>query len=194
MSATDPLTTVDRELAHLRWQVNALQHRCNELLFENRALRAGKSRLTGQVSAFMHAGDQPRLERPGVPPDTVVRLRAEIIVEEAFETAAACFTYCGDTFTQLQSEIAGFIRRCKPAINLVKLADGLADLMYVAEGAFITFGIDSGPVLDEVQRSNMEKTIPPIVRDPVTNKILKPAGWTPPDLATVLRAQGWSGL
>lgn len=51
---------------------------------------------------------------------------------------------------------------------------------------------------DEVQRSNEAKAIEQpdgsfkVVRR-ADGKILKPPGWTPPDIAGVLRAHGWKG-
>lgn len=44
----------------------------------------------------------------------------------------------------------------------------------------------------EVQRSNMAKVVDgKVVRDPDTGKILKPEGWTPPDIAGVLSSRMW---
>ncbi|MCW2092456.1 UNVERIFIED_ORG: putative HAD superfamily Cof-like phosphohydrolase [Rhodococcus erythropolis] len=49
------------------------------------------------------------------------------------------------------------------------------------------YGIPLQAVWDEVQRSNMAKVVDGVVvRDPVTNKILKPDGWTAPDITGVL--------
>ncbi|MFD6517631.1 hypothetical protein [Rhodococcus sp. NPDC060176] len=54
-----------------------------------------------------------------------------------------------------------------------------------------TLGIPLQAVWDEVQRSNMAKVVEGVVvRDPVTNKILKPDGWTAPDIAGVLERAG----
>ena len=64
---------------------------------------------------------------------------------------------------------------------LAEVADGLADLIYVAVGAALELGIPLAAVWAEVHRSNMAKVRPPIrVRE--DGKILKPEGWTPPDV------------
>ncbi|NIQ95452.1 MAG: nucleoside triphosphate pyrophosphohydrolase family protein, partial [Desulfuromonadales bacterium] len=42
-------------------------------------------------------------------------------------------------------------------LNIELTADALADLIYVAIGAAITYGIDLRPVWEEVHRTNMAK-------------------------------------
>jgi len=68
------------------------------------------------------------------------------------------------------------------------LSDGLADLIYVCVGCALEYGIPLDRVGDEVQRSNMAKVDPltGAVRRRLDGKILKPEGWTPPDIAGVM--------
>lgn len=94
------------------------------------------------------------------------QLRAELIREEAMETFGA-------------------IR----AGDLVGAADGLCDLIYVCLGAAVTFGMRLGPIFEAVHSSNMAKEGGGTRAD---GKILKPVGWTPPDVAGLLRKQGWN--
>jgi predicted HAD superfamily Cof-like phosphohydrolase len=88
-------------------------------------------------------------------------LRADLIEEEAAETCAA-------------------IR----AGDLLGAIDGLCDLLYVVHSSALEFGIDLDPFWSEVHRTNMAKVGGPVRED---GKRLKPDGWTPPDLAGVLR-------
>lgn len=74
------------------------------------------------------------------------------------------------------------------ANDLEDIADGLADLLYVVLGAAVCYGIDMGPVFDEVHAANMRKLDGP--KDPATGKQLKPVGWVGPDISGVLKAQG----
>lgn len=76
-------------------------------------------------------------------------------------------------------------------VDLVEFADALADLDYVIEGTRLEFGINGAPIAAEVHRSNLSKLGPngPMLRE--DGKILKPPGWTPPDIAGELRKQGW---
>lgn len=71
--------------------------------------------------------------------------------------------------------------------DLIGIADALADLAYVVYGAALTHGIDLDAVLREVHRSNMAKLQPDgTVKTREDGKVLKPEGWTPPDIAGVL--------
>ena len=101
-------------------------------------------------------------ERPTIPADLGTRmLRVRLIAEE--------------------------LREFDSATNLVAVADALGDLAYVVYGAALAYGIDLGPVLEEIHRSNMSKAVGQKRED---GKVEKGDGWTPPDLARVLRAQG----
>ncbi len=139
---------------------------------------------------FHRTFDVPILDVPTVPSDERVRLRASLIVEECLEFLEACFdqTNSVDAFRLAQSKqrlkelvVFGAIK-----VDLPEAADALADIAYVVEGANLEFGIDSGPVLDEVHRANMAKVGGPIRED---GKRLKPPRWRGPDIERVLRKQ-----
>lgn len=72
--------------------------------------------------------------------------------------------------------------------DLVGVADAIADLIYVLVGTAHEFGIPLEAVWEEVQRSNMAKVdaMTGKVRRREDGKILKPDGWTPPDIASIL--------
>jgi predicted HAD superfamily Cof-like phosphohydrolase len=71
--------------------------------------------------------------------------------------------------------------------DIIGIADALADLAYVVYGAALTHGIDLDAVLAEVHRSNMAKLqADGSVRRRADGKVLKPEGWTPPNIAEVL--------
>ena len=72
--------------------------------------------------------------------------------------------------------------------DIVEVADGIADAIYVILGTAIEYGIDARPIWDEVQRTNMAKEGGGVRED---GKILKPDGWIPPDIGSLLVAQGW---
>lgn len=72
------------------------------------------------------------------------------------------------------------------ANDLIEVLDGLCDVLYVTLGAFEAIGVDAQTLFDEVHRTNMAKIGGPV--DPVTGKQLKPPGWKPPDLASLLDA------
>ena len=67
--------------------------------------------------------------------------------------------------------------------DLVAIADALADILYVAYGTAVTYGIDLDAVVAEVHRSNMSKLGPdgqPMLRS--DGKVLKPSTYRPPDI------------
>lgn len=70
--------------------------------------------------------------------------------------------------------------------DIPAVADGLADLIYVALGTAITYGIDLREVWEEVHAANMRKEGGAVRED---GKILKPEGWVPPNIKDVLDKQ-----
>lgn len=110
------------------------------------------------VEEFHRALNIPIADTPGIRRG---ELRAELIREEAKETVRAIED--GD---------------------LIQAIDGLCDLLCVVYGAALEFGIrDLSPFWAEVHRTNMAKAGGPVRED---GKVLKPEGWTPPDLEGVL--------
>ncbi|MFB7596098.1 MazG nucleotide pyrophosphohydrolase domain-containing protein [Streptomyces sp. NPDC056160] len=75
---------------------------------------------------------------------------------------------------------------------LDRLAHELADVVYVAYGTALVHGIDLDEVIAEIHRSNMTKLGPDgrIARR-ADGKVLKGDHYEAPDVAAVLRRQGW---
>lgn len=196
--SVDDLRELLEEARHNAEQITDLQQRLTAYEIEMRAVRARETTLSGQVAAFMYALNQPVREKPGIPSDELVRLRAELILEEAFEYITACLDLSdvrdsvNDPIANYPSEMIEAIRRAPIRVDLVKLADACADLDYVVTGARHTFGISGRQIADEVHYSNLLKLGGPV--DPKTGKVLKPKGWTPPDVEGCLREQGWDGV
>ena len=65
--------------------------------------------------------------------------------------------------------------------DAVKIADALGDIVYVAVGTAVTYGIPFDAVLRAVHVSNMTK-----VNTPDEAKLVKGPGYVPPDIAGVL--------
>ncbi len=72
--------------------------------------------------------------------------------------------------------------------DLVEIADALADLIYIAYGTAVAYGIPLDKVFAEVHRSNMAKLVDGKVIRRDDGKVLKPAGWTPPNIKSILDA------
>ena len=81
------------------------------------------------------------------------------------------------------SELVSAMAEC----DLVEIADGIADLLYVVVGTGLCYGIPMKKVFDQVHANNMTKMGPSgeIVRD-LSGKIQKPEGFEPIDLSWIL--------
>jgi predicted HAD superfamily Cof-like phosphohydrolase len=146
-----------------------------------------------QVAEFHTALEVKDPTTPTIPSDERVRLRAALIAEEFFETMQAMFSRVErNNISDLHSKMKDIIEHGWIRVDMVEVADGMADLDYVVEGTRLELGIDGAPVAAEVHRSNMAKFVSEPVWAP-NGKRLKPAGWTPPDIAGELRKQGWKG-
>lgn len=123
------------------------------------------------VIDFHIACDQPVEDIPAFPNKSRVKLRHELISEEWKE-----------------------YQKAEEEEDIVEIADAIGDLIYVLIGAALEYGIPLAKVWEEIQRSNMAKV------DPVTGKvlkredgkILKPEGWTPPNIAAALNYPNYS--
>ena len=113
---------------------------------------------------FHRATDTFIGNKPALPSADICRLRYSLIKEELSEALSA-----------IAHE------------DLVDLADGIGDSIVVLIGTAISYGIDIRPVWDEIHRTNMAKVGGPRRSD---GKILKPEGWKPPDIESILIAQG----
>ena len=129
---------------------------------------AGLSDAMLAVAAFHAAFDLPRQSSPSLNvSDELAQLRVDLLVEEVGEFADAT-------------------KRRDP----VAMADALGDIVYVAYGAAVTYGMDLDAVLAEIHRSNMSKLGAdgsPVLRE--DGKVLKSSRYRPPNIARVLAEQ-----
>ena len=71
--------------------------------------------------------------------------------------------------------------------DMVEIADACADLTWVIEGLENTLSIPQQEVWDEVARSNLAKiSSDGKVHKRQDGKVLKPEGWTPPNIKSIL--------
>ncbi|MFD0856890.1 MazG nucleotide pyrophosphohydrolase domain-containing protein [Actinomadura adrarensis] len=126
------------------------------------------SGFTALVSRFHAAFGLPRQQRPSTHVDEdVKKLRRALLEEETRELDEAM-----------------------DADDLVAIADALGDIVYVALGTAVTYGIDLDAVLAEVHRSNMSKLGPegrPLLDK--AGKVIKSDQYFRPNIADVLARQ-----
>lgn len=115
--------------------------------------------------AFGVDGDR---KTPGVPSLEVANLRYELLREEFLEYMDAVID-----------------------ADVIEVADALADIVYLAYGSARSYGIPLDAVLAEVHRTNMAKLVEGKVLRREDGKVIKPEGWTPPNIAAVLAPYGY---
>lgn len=120
--------------------------------------------------------DEKRYDQLGV--DLYVKLIKEEAVTELDEAVAL-------------SALPGEAEKDFRVRRMVKLADVALDTIVVAIGLLESMGLDGEPLWDEVIRSNMAKIDPEtgLVDKREDGKVLKPEGWTPPDLRRLIVEQ-----
>nr|WBO80730.1 hypothetical protein SBE_004533 [Streptomyces sp. SBE_14.2] len=123
------------------------------------------------VRAFHHAFGLDARTRPTEVSPELAKHRGELLAEEAAEVAEVSVTG-----------------------PLDRLAHELADVVYIAYGTALVHGIDLDEVIAEIHRSNMTKLGPDgTVSRRADGKVLKGDHYEAPDVAGVLRSQGWDG-
>ena len=143
---------------------------------------------------FMIAGNQTVRDRPSEITDDEKVLRVRLILEEAMEFAEACgvnvvfFNQKTDQYVDASDKNFEVLNTQRKKFNIVEYADAIGDLTYVVGGAANCAGIDMEPIDKEIQRSNMDKFRNGVVRDGF-GKVVKPDGWTAPDIKSEIDKQ-----
>jgi predicted HAD superfamily Cof-like phosphohydrolase len=115
------------------------------------------------VKEFHEKFGLPVGESPAIPGKLVKNLRRSLIAEEVKEV-----------FRAMEKD------------DLAGVADGVADLIYVALGTTISYGIDLHPIWEAVQEANMSKTGGGRRGD---GKIMKPPNWQAPNVEKLIDDQ-----
>lgn len=124
------------------------------------------------VQEFMRKFGLPLPDKPALVPLDVAIFRYEFLQEELNELFLAL-----------------------SAAELDQIADALVDLVYVAMGTAIVYGLPWQELWDEVQKTNMAKERVKNLHDSKRGHrfdVIKPDGWVPPDLNRVLADFGWT--
>lgn len=133
-------------------------------------------KLMEDVLKFHDGVGAPRPEKPTT--EGRIELRANLINEEFEETLRA--------ISVTRNRDNDLVYNGGP-VDLVGLADGLADMIYVIVGTALEFGIPLDKVWAEVHRSNMDKFRDGQIVRRADGKILKPLDWKAPDIEGCLK-------
>lgn len=155
-----------------------------------------------QIAEFMRRCDQEVAKYPQLPTEAIVTLRIRLMVEELLGAIEV-----EKDWDQLDDvEKSRYLHHLvlnksdelvKSMIegDLVGVADGIADVLYVVIGTAVAYGINIKEVFDEVHRSNLSKTVwneelqrYTIEKDEF-GKGIKPPTYSPAALAPIVARQ-----
>ena len=124
--------------------------------------RSNMNPIVASLLEFNQAFDIPKLDSPDIGSEELIELRIKLLREEVEEYAEAA-----------------------RAGDLVEVLDALADIGYILAGTILNHGMQNiyDDAFDEVHRSNMAKLVDGKVLRREDGKVMKPQGWTPPQLA-----------
>lgn len=126
-----------------------------------------------RIREFHQAVGAPLPTQPTIPARPLAEMRRRLIDEEYAEVSEAF------------SNFLDAIEEERPP-DLASLVHELTDLLYVTYGAIQTCGVDPDAVFAEIHRANLTKAGGPRRAD---GKILKPEGWQPADVRTIIEQQ-----
>jgi predicted HAD superfamily Cof-like phosphohydrolase len=139
------------------------------------------------VRQFHEAFDVPVNDsRPDLAlPDDRLRMRYRLIAEEFAELTGAILGPAARAV--VEQAIDAVADSPTDGADPVATADATVDLRYVLHGLELECGIPGDEVFAEVHASNLAKLGPDgTALRRADGKVLKPAGWRPPDVAGVL--------
>ena len=118
-----------------------------------------------KVGTFMKTFGQEVKKKSSLGPDSINKLRLDLIEEEL-----------------------GELKEAMNSNDLLEVADALTDILYVTYGAGHAFGINLDKCFEEVQNSNMSKLDAdgkPIYND--VGKVMKGPNYFKPDLSKFIK-------
>lgn len=88
---------------------------------------------------------------------------------------------------KLMKEEVNEYNKAEDNSDLTNLAVELADIIYIACGTAVSYGIPLDDVFNAIHQANMNKLIDGKVIRREDGKIKKPEGWQPADIAGILK-------
>lgn len=160
--------------------------------------RHTKNPMQYAIEDFMRRCDQEVKQYPELPDDQIVTLRIRLMVEEllgSIDPEVNGNDVPGRYVELLIQNKSNELIQSMINQDLVGVADGLADVLYVVIGTAVAYGIDIQEVFDEVHRSNLSKTVwneelqrYTIEKDEF-GKAIKPPTYSPANIKPIINRQ-----
>ncbi len=148
-----------------------------------------------RVDQFMAKAGQDTPDYPCIPDEPTRILRATLILEESLETIRGLgVDVMIEPMMSQRSPVAlhdtMYTLQCNKhrVPDLVEIADGCADISVVTTGTLSACGLADTPFIEAVDEANLQKFGPGGYRRD-DGKWIKPADWTPPDIAGIIESQ-----
>lgn len=156
------------------------------------------------IEDFMRRCDQVVATYPQQPEEDIVTLRIRLMVEELLGKIEPPVEHIRSEddhryMRLLIENKSDELIACMIKGDLVGVADGLADVLYVVIGTAVAYGIDIQEVFDEVHRSNLSKTVWDEAQQRYTiekdefGKGIKPETYSPAELEPIINRQIQNG-
>ena len=154
-----------------------------------------------QIAEFMRRCDQEVAAYPQLPEDEIVTLRIRLMVEELLGKIDAPVEWSLDAefdhryMRLLVNNKSDELIASMVAGDLVGVADGIADVLYVVIGTAVAYGINIQEVFNEVHRSNLSKTVWSeelrryTIEKDAFGKGIKPPTYSPAELEPIVARQ-----
>lgn len=137
-----------------------------------------------RVKTFMKLAGQETPPKPMIPDDNTQKLRLNLLLEELLELVDGMGFNLSINGVGVDKDATIELKRDKPT-DLVKVADGLADISVVNVGAAIAFGFPFPEIVTEVDRNNLAKFGPGGYRRE-DGKWIKPPDHKPPKIQEIV--------
>lgn len=114
----------------------------------------------GQVKEFMTLIGQECPEKPVIPSDRDLILRARVILEEVLEYINASGVSVSFLIDDLEigiKDISSLDFQKTHETDIVEVADAIGDIGYINYGSANCFGLDMEEIEDEIHANNMTK-------------------------------------
>lgn len=116
--------------------------------------------MQADIQNFMEICEQEVRKYPSLPDDKVRDLRIRLMVEELLGSTkpGPVGGFGSPDYTLIKNKSDELVQSLLDG-NLVGIADGIADVLYVVIGTAVAYGINIQEVFNEVHRSNMSKAV-----------------------------------